>query len=335
MKTEFESYSSKSDIEEKLQEEFGLDSGFDVGHREPEYNSIEVIRSNDNIIVGFLQQDSDAQDFWENDDGAGELIQFRNADDRDDKIQSLSKSKKLFYLVNKYDHSQVHFSVSGTRSYPDERWDVSHGCAVFVPCDYIQSEFKKLKKTDGEESAIEHFVKDSNSVLDSYSKWANGEVFGYSVITFDKEGNEINSDECWGYIGDEDANSEKRNIMKHIVLNEQLEKLMENIEIETVAKDKVKLPFRIAKKDLEEIKVAHVYDTFIVAAKYSGEDNAVIYNWSEGDEKPSKSKYEQWQKNHGVTPESFLDARMRSDIKDVICQSLKVTEEKKENKPSI
>lgn len=318
MKHNFESFSSKESLTSELQEEFGLDSGFDLDYRDPSYDSIEVLRTDDKIIVGLLQHDQDAQDYFENDDGAGEFIEFRSAEQRDNEISKLSKTKKLFYVVNKYDHGNVHYSVGGSKTYPDERWDVSHGCAIFIPCDYIQTEFRKMKRVDGIDAAYEHFIADSNKVLDNYSDWCNGEVYGYSVLTFDKEGNELDCDECWGFIGSDYAKEEKQSVMKHIVLTEQLNKLMENVVIETVEAKNVNLPFKITKKDLEEIKVAHVYDTYCVAAKYSGEDNAVIYNWKEGDEKPTKAKFAAWQKEHGTTADQFLTARLNSDIKDVL-----------------
>lgn len=316
----FEQYGSSESFRDSLQEEFEVDSGFDLDYRDAAYNSLEVIRTEEKIIVGLLQYDQDAQDYFENDEGAGNLIQFRNWQERDSEVAKLSKNKKLFYLVDKFEHGNVSYSISGTTK-PDQ-WDTSQGCAVFIPCDYIQQEFRKMKRKDGEGAAFEHFIKDSNNVLSNYSDWCNGEVYGYSILTFDKKGNELDCDECWGFIGADYANEEKRSIMKHIALQEELNKLKDNVPIDTFSAKDVDLPFKIIKKDLEEIKVAHVYDTYIVASKYKGEDNAVIYNWTEGDEKPLKAKFEEWQKKHGVTAEQFLEGRMQSDIKDVIKKNL-------------
>ena len=200
-KYNYESHNDSQTVMNQLQEEFGVDFGFDLEHRVPTYNSLEVLRTNDSIIVGMLIADANSDlDFFADDDGAGNLIEFNSATKRDNELQKLSKEKKLFYLLNKYSHGEVHFSIAGTHTYPDERWDVSHGTSVYIPCDYIQSEFKKMKKTEGEGVAYEHFIKDSNSVLDSYSDWRNGDIYGYSVITFDKKGNELNCDECWGLL---------------------------------------------------------------------------------------------------------------------------------------
>ncbi len=324
--SEFENYSSESSLQNDLLEEFNLDYGFDLGGREPAYDSLEVLRTDDKIIVGLLQYDQDAEDFFANDEGAGELIQFRNWQQRDSEMEKLSKTKKLFYLVDKFEHSQVHYSISGTHA-PD-RWDTAQGSAVFIPCDYIQSEYRKMKKAQGEGVAFQHFIQDSNNVLEQYSNWCNGEVYGYSVLTFDKKGNEIDCDECWGFIGQEYAQQEKQSIMRNIVVSDELNKLKENVIIETPDVKSINLPFRISKKDLEEVKIAHVYNTYIVGAKYAGEDNVTVYKWSEGDDKPTKAKFEEWQKKHGVSAMQFMTGRMDSDIKDVIRQHISPKEEK-------
>jgi hypothetical protein len=334
MKIQFEKFDEANDAAEALREEAGIEDGFDLSDYKAAYDSVEVARSGDKIIVGMLNYDSNPQDFFDDDEGAGKLIQFRSASERDNKVAELSKTKKLFYLLNKYEHGGVHYSVSGTKSYPDEQWDVSHGCAIYLPSDYIQAEYRKMKRTDGEGAAYEHFVKGSNETLDSYSDWCNGDVYGYSVITFDKEGNELDCDQCWGYIGTDNGNEEKRGVMKHIILSDELNKLMENIIIEKVSPEKAELPFKITKKGLEELSVAHVYDTYVVGAKYEGEDNVTVYNWSEGQEKPIKAKFEEWQKNHGVTSEQFMVSRMSSDIRDVIKKNLD-NENKSENKLSM
>ncbi len=332
MKHQIESFSDESDLQESLQKEFSIETAFDLGHRKPTYDSLEVIRTEDKIIVGLLQHDQDAQDFFENDDGAGEFIKFRNMEQREEQISKMSKTKKLIYMVDKYEHGTVHYSISGSTT-PD-RWDTSQGCAMFIPCDYIQSEFRKMKRKEGESVAFNHFIKDSNNVLSSYSDWCNGEVYGYSVITFDKKGKELNCDECWGFIGHKDANEEKKSVMENIAQNEVLNKLKENVIIDTVSPKDAKLPFRIAKKDLEELKVAHVYDTYVVGAKYAGEDNVAVYNWKESDDKPTKAVFEEWQKNYGVSASQFMEGRMNSDIKEAISTAL-TKEEEKQNKPKI
>lgn len=325
MKINFESHTTPESLQEELREEFVVENGFELDHINDCYE-LEVVKTENGVVVGMLMVDTSPMDYFENDHGAGELVQFRSAYERDEAMEARSKSKNLMYLVDRYEHGQVHYSVSGTVNYPDDRWDVAHGCAVFVPSEDVQKAYKKEVKESGEDAARQKFIADSNKVLDNYSDWCNGEVYGYAVLSFDKSGKELNTDECWGYIGRDYANEEKRSVMKHVVLSEEVDKLMENVVIETLSPKEVDLPFKITKKGLESAKVAKVYDTYVVGAKYEGEDNVVVYNWSEGQEKPAKAKFEEWQKNYGTTAQQFLDARLNSDIGDVIKKELEKQE---------
>lgn len=329
-----ESYDSTTELENQLRDDFEVDNGFDLSHYNPSYQSLELVRTEDKIIIGMLNDDNDPQEYFESDEGEGSLIHFRNAEVRDLEVAKLSKTKKLFYLVSKYAHGNVHYSVAGTNGYGNDRYDVSHGCAVHIPCAYIQSEFRKMKRTHGEGEAYEHFLQVANNTLNSYSDWCNGEVYGYTVLTFDKKGNELDNEQCWGYVGRENAENERLSVMKRIVVSEEVNKLMENVTVEKTELKNASLPFKIAKKGLQELHVAHVYNNFVVGAKYEGEDNTMVYKWSEGQEKPIKAKYGQWQKHHNVTAEKFMHARMESDIKDILRDNLN-KENKSENKPTI
>lgn len=201
-----------------LQEKYETTNApFDLSEHGVVHDSVSVVEVGESIVVSCLKHDEAPMDYFENDDGAGEFFQFRSVDSRDDKVSELKKDKKLFYLVDKYEHGIVHFSISGTQSYPDQRWDVAQGCAIFVPCDYIQQEYKKLAKKTNKEEAKLHFVADSNSVLDNYSDWCNGEVYGYSVTVFNTKGEELENDECWGFIGYQYAEAEKKSVAEHYI----------------------------------------------------------------------------------------------------------------------
>lgn len=309
-------FSSERSLNSHMEDEFGITLELDSSSNDMDFDLIETAQS---FIVGYLAHDSSPQDFFESDDGAGTFIEFSNVGERDKKMAELNKTKKLFYLVDKYDHSQVHYSIAETANYPDKQWDVTPGKAVFIPCDDIQGQYKKMKKEKGEAIAFKEFIKDSNITLDQYSNWCNGDVYGYQIILFDKKGQQLSEDSCWGYIGSDYANQEKNSIMKGHVEKEEIEKISKNVEIENLSKDDIKnLPFKIMKKGLETAQITKVYDTVIIAAKYEGEDKSVIYNWNPNLEKPIIAKFEQWQKNHGTTPEQFLSARMKSDINEAI-----------------
>lgn len=43
----------------------------------------------------------------------------------------------------------------------------------------------------------------AEQACDVYTRWCNGECYGYVVAWFDKTGNEVDHESCWGYVGDE------------------------------------------------------------------------------------------------------------------------------------
>lgn len=315
-------YPSLLAAQNELQEHFGIEEGFDFNVSDNEHpEDIDVMFGEDHVVVGYLRHDDSPSDFFEDGDGLGKIIKFRSQEHFDETMKSYKS--KLHYYVDKYEHGNVHYSIADTASYPDRRWDVSEKCALFVPCDDIQSQWKKKKKTDGVEEATKAFVTDSNNVLDQYSSWCNGEVYGYNIYVFDNKGQEVEEDTCWGFIGHKYANKEKLSNMNNQLQFIMMEKMVETVVITDTNIANANLPFKIIKRGLETMKAAFVYDTHIVAVKYAGEDNAIVYKFKEGDESATRARYEVWQKKHGVSVDQFLDARMKSDIKEVLQANMK------------
>lgn len=338
MKYTTESFNNLSEAYDSLSEQHGVEFTSSIhDNTELDVYDIEVAQTPTTIIVGCLKVDQDAQDFFDNDEGAGKLHEFRSVDSRDEFLASLKKSS-LFYLVDKYEHGNVHYSVSGSQNYPDSRWDVAHGCAVFVPCEYIQDEYKKSKRKTTVAEAKEKFIKDSNSVLDSYSDFCNGEVYGYSIATYDKKGNILNEDECWGFIGHSYANKEKSSNMQaefnHAFVNELLK------EVEITKFNNTNIIPNVSTEELQKIhknvdfnnvssgQYAEVYGEKILSVVHNSPDNAFVYH-DNGLDQPHVARFELWQKKHNVTAEQFADARFISDIKEVIRKHLAQENENK------
>lgn len=316
-----ETFNDENSLTNHIEENYEISLEIDANKNAFDFEFVETENS---FIVAHLEYDDDAQDFFEDDEGAGTFIEFHRPEERNKKMAELSKTKKLFYLVDKYDHSNVHYSIAESKKYPDQQWDVTPGKAVLIPCDDVQSQYKKYKKEHGDVEAFQHFIKTSNSTLDEYSNWCNGDVYGYIITTFDKEGTLIDSESSYGYIGSEYANSEKNSGLKRAVESENIKAIAKSVNIENLSKEELKnLPFKIMKKGFESGSIAKVYDDIIVTAKYEGEDKSVVYNWNPSLEKPTACKFEQWQKDYGTTPEQFLKARMMSDINEAIRTKLK------------
>lgn len=229
-----------NDTEAKLVEILGVDvnvlNSF-KSHFEPTFPAVAgstvVIASRVEpgvALVGYLCADSDAADFFENDSGSGGWLPCRSISQVEDALARAKFERKEALFVEKYEHGRVHYSVAGTGDYPDQQWDVG-GAGVFIPCDDVQAKFRsatrKAKKAvkeldiasvsyDVDAASLlraprEEMIVDSNKVLDSYSDWCNGDVYGVVVEpvrwnsedqSFEQVGDE---DSCWGYIGHEHA----------------------------------------------------------------------------------------------------------------------------------
>jgi hypothetical protein len=59
-----------------------------------------------------------------------------------------------------------------------------------------------------EHIAARELAKDA---AEQYTDWCNGNCFGVVVVTYDKEGNEIEHDSCWGFVGDDYAYESLKN----------------------------------------------------------------------------------------------------------------------------
>lgn len=223
------------DITDKLTVALGLDDDVEVnGEAETEfevsYADSVIVRAGDEpntVIVGYLSPDNDPQSFFD-DDGIGELKEFRSETERDDFVKEVKRGRKIALIVDKYAHGNVHYSVQNTAGYPDRRWDVAP-CGVFVPCDDVQKTYRSAMRkaskaidtearSQAQVAAWNDLVRDTNAILDSYSKWCNGEVFGVVTETWawesDSKSFEMTSnDACWGFIGSEQAKSELESLI--------------------------------------------------------------------------------------------------------------------------
>ena len=216
----------------KLAEALGLDTETDLPAFEPTFPAepgtlaVQAVPESGVAIVGYLCHDHDVEDFFENDGGAGNFTPCRTPGEVEALLSGARGRQRVALVVEKYEHGLSHYSVAGSGNYPDRRWDVGTA-GVLVPCDDVQSTYRSA--TRAAKAAVEALdpgmpgfaaetarllaepmagiVRDSNSVLDEYSKWANGEVFGVVVeavrwdagtSAFRKVGEE---DACWGHIG--------------------------------------------------------------------------------------------------------------------------------------
>lgn len=182
-------------------EEISIDLTFPPDNKD----DVRVRENGDGTIsIGYITHDDHAGDFWADRD-EGELKIFRTERDRDAWIDEQARQGRTALVVDNYSHSGDHYSLQGTRDYPDRRWDVApRGAYVLGEAD--QETWNAAMKEGDRAAALAAVTEAVNVTLDEYSKWANGEVYGHVIETFERDGAEWAAleelrDDCWGYIG--------------------------------------------------------------------------------------------------------------------------------------
>lgn len=149
--------------------------------------------------VSWTVQDSDAYDLieWDAADTApkdwcqGVFRDFRNSHNgggeiaRDEFYAEMVEAVGAdhVFIVDVYAHGSEHFSRANTANYPDRQWDVAPACILAVPPDATNP----AEYADG--------------VLDVFSKWANGDVWGVIHNYVKADGTVVDDDSCYGFIG--------------------------------------------------------------------------------------------------------------------------------------
>lgn len=78
----------------------------------------------------------------------------------------------------------------GYRSHPEYQWEPDK----YLLKDYLEP----IKDPQKRRAKALEFCQQA---LESYNKYCTGDVWGVVVVWFDKDGDEIDSDSCWGFLG--------------------------------------------------------------------------------------------------------------------------------------
>jgi hypothetical protein len=154
-------------------------------------------------VVSYLSQDeANGWYFDENDQGTFINNDSRCRGDRKtpEEIAELKAAHPdRFFVIHKYEHGQCRYYRAGdaatSATIPDQQWDVSHGAAFYIAPDDTPDP-----------------VKYCDSVMEEFTNWCNGEIYGVCHAFFNKvskdgdefewvEAGEHSPEECWGYIG--------------------------------------------------------------------------------------------------------------------------------------
>ena len=183
-----------------------LPSGEEVtlDHKPEDFLGQSVTTHSDGgVTVSYLVHDDDPSPVFDEEESP--LKEFRTQWDRDAYIEQKTAEvgAERVFVVDKYDHSGTHFSIKDTANYPDRQFDVAPSNVLVVPKDV----------------EIEHARAFAESTLNVMNEFNAGDVYGVVTQTWDAHGTELESDACWGYIGDEYAKStrddEHKSSVKH------------------------------------------------------------------------------------------------------------------------
>ena len=174
-------------------------------------SAILVRRCGDEAKVFYLADDEPDADFWDAHGmgDLGRLEQFDSRAARDVHCRAEREAGRECLVVDCFKHGDEHFSVAGTTTHP-HRFDVSPR-AAYTPPEHIQADYRGLRDSEDQETAFAAFddlVKRSNVILNDYSRYCNGEVFGACVETWAKEGavaTMVAEDCVWKLIGYDNA----------------------------------------------------------------------------------------------------------------------------------
>lgn len=125
--------------------------------------------------------------------GEFKLEDFPNWDEMDTEVLKRYPRAELL-PVYRYEHGDVAYNTTGF----NDSWD--SGRVGFILCtreDVIKEWGKKIATAKAREHARGYLACE----VETYSQWANGEVFGY--IVKDEHGNDMDDlhESCWGFYG--------------------------------------------------------------------------------------------------------------------------------------
>jgi hypothetical protein len=159
----------------------------------------------DQIVLGYLAHDDCAEDPLENDDYAGHIYEARRNGPtlrQYEQARGLGRYKgeapdPYAVLLDVYEHGGIAYSLSGTGQ--QCQFDTARGGAVWVPGDLLRADIEA--SADPAARARECARIDA----EQYTAWRNGDCYLTVVVTYDKDGEQIDLDTCGGYYGGDSA----------------------------------------------------------------------------------------------------------------------------------
>lgn len=98
----------------------------------------------------------------------------------DSDIRMVLAGRKSGVAVSLYRHSADIWYRAGSRTMPDEQWDVVHKAGVLIPCRSVIDAWRKLARRKGGKPVGLQMAEWADSVLEEYNAWCNG--WSYEIL---------------------------------------------------------------------------------------------------------------------------------------------------------
>lgn len=95
------------------------------------------------------------------------------------------------FFIEKYEHGMVRYALQGESSAVDRAWDVT-GVAGFM-------------MSDGEWGTTKSIADYARGTLESFTDWCNGNIFGIVHARYTLDGDLVDDEAVWGFLGEEHA----------------------------------------------------------------------------------------------------------------------------------
>lgn len=123
----------------------------------------------------------------------------------DDAFERLTSEPCVWLNVFMYEHSGIALNTSGFQC----PWDSGQVGVIYITYEQARHEYGWKRITERRKARLIEYLKGE---VETYSRYLNGEVYGYTIENSD--GEEL--DGCWGFYGIDDAISEANNFMEHV-----------------------------------------------------------------------------------------------------------------------
>ena len=156
------------------------------------------------LLIGYLSPDETSPNYWEFFDDSTLLDNLADQEELKKKARLLTEQGTRFFQVGIYPRRQQQFFILNPQISLESLSDVTHDVGLFIPADDMQRMHPVRAEQQGTEEADRWLLKTSDNILNDYSKWAAGKVYGIIVEHWKRLSasvRRVDMHAAWGYVG--------------------------------------------------------------------------------------------------------------------------------------